>query len=757
MAPGVQCSDRGRETAAVGRSSDPLHAGSRGVSRLAALLAFAAARLAAAPAAPAEGIQPPAVAMDAFQVSAQSDDDSYDDTGMGSVEEEMQDSPFANELTQTLDPELDDDLDADTDDALAVTSGATPVERAMGEARLNLRGFPTPMLRNGFVLLGIPETLNTARTVVIQGPLVPVLGRAAPGGIRNYMTARPKARAGVWLSGLATSHDRRQASVQATGPLVPRHLWQRVAATWMQRNGPEAFARQTFRSLNTGLTWREGRRFSAMLTGDFLEVAADAAPGIPVYRPATGGKIAGPYLPLARFNANGPDAGVRRRSTTLGLQVDSQPTPQLSLRAGVEGWSRHVTQDRFTSAVYSLATGLFEGTREPRHIDMPQDALAGHLEATVRGTILGMDHKILSSASYTRGEYTREERALPTSARDALPADVRLFDPYAPDFYLPAYDPSVYSKITADRRETAGYGAAELSDRVAVDGGRWVFTYGARYDEVDLTIDDRKPGALFPRYSSNPSQLSHFAGVNVQILSNRLLAFASTSTAFDPSVQVDSRTGRIQAPETTLGYEIGLKGRSADRHWDANGAVFLLMNRGIARRNPLYDDPIADASQTQPQFGAAAEERFEGARLQVRWQPTPTLTVGMKTVYVNAVATRSPSLPAEVGRPLERMPAFTGSLRLLYRPSAPVSGFNAGLGLQAVGRYVANYENATRAYLSYPGYALVSGQLGYTWRTARRMLALTFGVRNALNRDLLATNARLGTDREYSLSTRLFF
>ena len=103
------------------------------------------------------------------------------------------------------------------------------------------------------------------------------------------------------------------------------------------------------------------------------------------------------------------------------------------------------------------------------------------------------------------------------------------------------------------------------------------------------------------------------------------------------------------------------------------------------------------------------------------------------------------------------MPAFTGTLRMLYRPSAPVSGCNAGLGLQVLSRFVATYETVTRAYLAYPGYTLASAQLGYTWRREGRILAVTLFVRNAFNRDLLASNARVGADREFALSTRLMF
>ena len=38
-----------------------------------------------------------------------------------------------------------------------------------------------------------PGVRSGGTMVVVEGPLVPVLGRAAPGGIQNYLTARPRA------------------------------------------------------------------------------------------------------------------------------------------------------------------------------------------------------------------------------------------------------------------------------------------------------------------------------------------------------------------------------------------------------------------------------------------------------------------------------------------------------------------------------------------------------------------------------------
>lgn len=698
----------------------------------------------------------PPVQLEPLTVNA-ADDAEYDATGMGSLDEQLRDEPFANDLTKPVDTQLEENMVADLGGELAAVAQPSPADRITGEERLNLRGFPTPIMRNGFAQLGITDYLNTARTVVIQGPLVPVLGRAAPGGIQDMQTARPQAKDRQRFDAQFSSRDRQRLQLETTGPLVKKKFWQRLAVDWQRRTGPEQFTREEWVSVSTALTWRHSRSASTLVSADYREVRAHVTPGIPEFRPV-GGLIAGPYLPLAYFNANGPDAAVRRRAAVVGVQFDGAPTKTLALRANAEGWWRDVVQDRFTTSVLALSTGLFEGTREPRHIEQPQHAFAAQLELTNRFKAFGADHKLLGSASHTWGEYGREDRALPTSARDALPLSVRRFNPFAPDYYRPDYDPAVYSRILTDRTEYAGYTAFELSDRAAFQRGRYVVSTGLRYDAVSLRVEDRKAGAAFPRVSDRAAQLSYHAGLNWQVKPSRLLAFASVSTAFDPSTRVDARTGRIQDNETTLGYEAGLKGRAAKGGaFEYSASAFLLYNQHISRRNPLYDDPVFDPNQTQPQLVAAGEERYHGLRAEARWQATPAVAISSRLVAMRAITTASPDLPQEIGRAISRLPAFTNYTQLRYRKPGPKGGPFAAGTWQYVSNYVANYADPRRTFLKYPGYGLLHASAGYSWRTPKRTFEIEAGIRNLLDRDLVASNARLGAQREFTFGTRVIF
>jgi iron complex outermembrane recepter protein len=695
------------------------------------------------------------LALPKFEVSDHGGDGQFDGTGMGAQEEEMRSSPFSNDLT-AVDLDMDESLNADTSAELSAISTSSPAAVVAGEERLNLRGFPTPILRNGFIQIGIMETLNIGKTIVIQGPLVPVLGRAAPGGIQNFLTMRPQARDRDKIEASFSTDNRQRLGVESTGIIKKDKLWQRVAVNWSDRTGPEDFVKEQDLALSGALTLKHSRAASSMLSIDYRQLNSHVTPGIPEYKYSADQKIIGPYLPLALFNANGPDAGVLRESLVIGAQFESQLTRKVSLRAAVEGWWRAIDQNRFTSSQLVLDTGVFEGIREPRHVEQRQHALATHLELTGRFRTAGIEHKLLGGAGITWGDYNREERALSTGERDELPLSVRRFDPAAPDYSFPEFDPAVYSRALTDRVENTRYTSAEMSDRVAFGQGRTVLTAGLRFDEVDLAVDDRRPAAPFPHTRDGTMQLSYHWGVNHQIIQNRLLLFTSASTAFDPSTPVDARTGRIQDNENTLGYEGGLKGRSRSGLFDYSSSVFLLYNRNIARRNPLYDDPVFDADQTQPQLVAAGEERFTGGRMEVHYKLSESYLVAFRAVHMEAVTTESPALGQEVGKQLARLPEDTATLLLRHMTLKEV-GFTWSSSLSYIGSYVGNYEDAKRAYLTYPGYGLLSLSGGYNWKFGERQFYIGLALRNALDRDLLATNARVGADRTLSISMRTIF
>lgn len=697
------------------------------------------------------------IVIDPMLIKASRQDDDYDETGMGVLEAEQDEPPFSNSLIGGVwrdETNHTEELSLE----LGQIAGINPVELATGVGRTNLRGFPTPRLRNGFIQQGIPEVLDVQRLETIQGPLTQVTGRAAPGGIQNFMTARPRPRPARVLRIEGRTSGRQSLRAEANAPLVPRKVWYRVATTWNRSDGPLAFAHQDAFGLHGALTVRHSRQASTLVQLDYTRLDASIAPAVPEYRPSRTAKIVGPYLPLAEFNSAGPRAGVSKHVAHASVQFEAQRSPAFSYRASFQGYWRDLVEERWTLGQFLLDQQVFGGTREPIRTEQPLLALAGQFDANWRVALAGTEHRILASITHNWVDYDRIQRGLTPAERTQLPADVRSFDPFTPNYFRPDYSPETFQRLITDRTEITSYSTLALSDRAAWIDGRIVTTLGTRADWVELKLDDRRPAAAFTAVQDEAFQATWHGGINYVLRPNRLLLFSNFSTAFYPSTRVDARTAQLQGNATTRGLEFGARGVAFAEKLHFTTLVFALKNQNISRRNPLYNDPIQDTNLTQPELVAAGEEEFLGGVLDVRAKLTDQWSLNGRVGYTRATTTKSPDLPEEEGRLLTRIPSETLSLQTNYAfPAGQFSGLNLGGGVVYVGDYVHAYEGPNREYLAYPDYTLLNFSAAYRWREGKRAHAVGVNVRNALDRDLLASHARTGAERDFGLNYSLTF
>jgi len=690
--------------------------------------------------------------LDPVIIDAKNDPGEFDETGMGAHDAELKDPPFSNDLITASreDSEAVGELNLE----LGLIATPSPADLVSGLNRLNLRGFPTPRLRNGFIQLGVPEVLNASGGERIQGPLTPVTGKAAPGGIENVATARPRATPLRRYLFAATSARDRSGLIEYHAPIVPKKAWQRLAVSWRNKNGPEAFSVNELLTISGAVTVKHSRSASTMFQLDYSETDANPGSGVPEYRLSRTSPVLGPYRPLAFLHVNGPEGRIQKKVASASAQFEAQVNKAVSLRAGAQWFWRSLVDERFTKGEFLLDERVFAGTREPQHQEQPLEAINGGVEVTTRFFAAKADHKLLVSLESSRVDNTRVQRGLDTAERLALPLSVRRFDPAEPDYFRPAFGPDSFRRIIADRTEATTYTALSVTERMALSRGRTVLTAGFRHDTVDLEISDRRPGAAKPTLADRTAQVTWLTGANHQLIPGRILLFANTSTAFEPSTRVDARTSRIQGNETTHGFEAGLKSLELGRRLSTTLLGFWYLNDNISRRNPLYDDPIADANQTQPQLVAAGGERFTGGSLDVRYALDANWVFTGRGTYTRAITTASPDIPEEVGRPLTRLPAETLALGARYLASSGRwKGLTASGTLTYVGEFVANYADRNRADLEYPSYTLVGAAVGYGW-TRRKTVrhSVSVGLRNVFDRDLLELLARPGQGRTLTTS-----
>ncbi|MDR0901962.1 MAG: hypothetical protein LBM92_04240, partial [Opitutaceae bacterium] len=456
------------------------------------------------------------VLMEAFTVSSKDEDDERDPTGMGGPDAEMTEAPFSNDLLAgDVASETEVDIAVNAELQLAAASTTNPADVATTINRANLIGFPTPLLRNGFTQTGVPEVLNAGHTEIWQGPFTPVTGRAAPGGIRNLVTNRPgRGQLRLYFYGNDTGYT--QARADYTSEILRKKVWQRVAIDHRISDSPVDYAYYRITDISGGLTWRVNRRHSVMLNIDHRRYDANTSAGIPHYRNTITNvtdpnltaaenaaanverkKIFGPYLPLATFNAYGPDALTYKRISSVSLQYEGSPSRRISLRGNLQAWHRDLWQDRFYVGQYLLDIERLSGTREPFRIDQPMDVLTGTAEATYRLALRHSDHKITFRIEHIQTAYSRTDSYLNrTKEADGLSARDRYlrrpgltctnypsptlanpnrvttvygsFDPHNPDYYFPTFNNDLYSFRSIDRDEDTSITSAALGERLAL-------------------------------------------------------------------------------------------------------------------------------------------------------------------------------------------------------------------------------------------------------------------------------------------------
>lgn len=687
----------------------------------------------------------------------------YDPTGLDGSAAERMEPPFANELLTDVgfDEMPLSELDAEL--AALIASGSDAAEIAAGSENVNLRGFPTPLRRNGFTQDGLPEVLGAERSELIIGSLVPVVGRAAPGGIRNVQTLRPRGRVTRQLEASADTQGRARAQARATGVIVPTKSWYLVSLSHSAANGPQKFSFLDETNLSAALAYRPTRATSTLWSVDYIDVRGNPAPGLPEYRATSGGPIIGPYRPLADFHTYGPEAGVERRAVSVGFQLETQVSPDLTLSSATQLLGRDATQDRFTTGQYIVGTGKFSGVREPTHREESLLGFTHQTDLTRRFSALGAEHKLLGGLELSSSVGADENRGLRPADRDALlPATVRSFDPDTPDYYRPDYSPELYRRVITDRETRLANTALVTSLRTAIDRGRTVFTVGARQDFSQVEVDDLRTGVdapadLVPHAGKRLANLSIHAGLN-QRVGRAVLLFANASSAVQPSTRVDSRTGAIQDNAATSGLEAGARTTLLDRRLSLAAMAYAYTNSNIVRRNPLYQDPVADAAQTQPQLVASGEEQFRGLTTQLGWKPDAAWTFTARAAWIDAITVSSPDLPEEEGRPLTRLPRFSSGLGARHTINeGTLKGLSLGTNLTHVGSVVQEYARPNRLALAYPAYETVGLNASYTWKAGSVTHTVSASVSNALDTDLLAKIARVGAGRSLGISWKTAF
>ena len=209
----------------------------------------------------------------------------------------------------------------------------------------NLRGFAsTSQLKDGFYRLGRYGLSNIDRIEVIRGPQAAIYGRSSPGGMVNFVSLQPSKKVEQSFSYSYGSYDNAKANLKLTGTLNESgstyyvvDLNQTDAAYF----GDYSHIRnsEVYSAIEHDFSSSSRLKFSAEY---FLQVQHSPAAGAPLLfatRAATPDNTAtstlvGYDIPLAAYNAEGPNSELNRGSTTITGTYDKRFSDHWSTRVG---------------------------------------------------------------------------------------------------------------------------------------------------------------------------------------------------------------------------------------------------------------------------------------------------------------------------------------------------------------------------------------------------------------------------------------
>lgn len=201
----------------------------------------------------------------------------------------LKDIPIA---IQVVTEDLIRDLQAVTiEDATRYATGVSaPIgnsEFGASDGRFNLRGFSfASPKRNGFAAAATIDMTNVARVEILKGPASVIYGEATAGGIVNYLTKPPRAKAETAVQVQVGSYDFYRAQFETTGPLGKLFggpvLW-RLDASWLDRgsNLNDYDQKQTF--ISPLVQWDPTQRTRVSFQYEYLDRDAQVRSKVPIY------------------------------------------------------------------------------------------------------------------------------------------------------------------------------------------------------------------------------------------------------------------------------------------------------------------------------------------------------------------------------------------------------------------------------------------------------------------------------------------
>jgi iron complex outermembrane receptor protein len=497
------------------------------------------------------------------------------------------------------------------------------------------------------------------RIDVVRGPASVMYGRASPGGLVALTSKTPQFETSREVQLTLGNNDRREASVDLTGPIDKNGVMAyRLTATARKNDSQVDYVKEERYVVAPSLAINFSKNTHLLLQA-YLQNDPDGSyhSGVP-YDASVTADHNGRKLPRSFYDGDPTVDTYERRQRFFGYQFAHAFNDELTFRQNF----RYVWADATLRQIHSReltfpATPAWIGpTQLFRSYDGANETTKGYVadnQLEKKLKIGDTTHTLLAGLDYQKREVEGTWSWGSVSSIDAfnpsygnpglvvLPAPAGGFDP-------------------VDRTlEQAGL---YIQDQIEL--GRWRFTVGARQDWADVKI--QKGPTNIAKWDG--SKLTTRVGA-VYLFDNGLSPYVSYSDGFNPSMRDDGK-GNILKPAETNQTEVGIRYQPAGSKTLLSAAFYNLTQDNISTQEPAPSYAWVPAGKT----------RSRGLELEAHTQVNSNLSMLASYTFNQTKFVESPdgnlnNTPAQTPR---HMASIWGDWTF-------VPGYTLGAGARYVG------------------------------------------------------------------------
>lgn len=670
----------------------------------------------------------------------------------------------------------------DFDELNAFVSNVKPADPAgAGNGGSRLRGFSMPQFRNGFRIIQQPDSNNTDRVEILKGPSAGTYGATAPGGIINFITKKPLPRSAYSLDYIVGSNDYQRINASATGPITKK-VFYRFDGTYYDFERPTDFWYNQTLDLSGVLLYKITPNTSVSAEFAFTERKANPfvvftryvdrnnrVQGLVYTLPED--QYPGLGKRLLAFNQAGPYNRYERYNHSSYLTFQHRFSPNFSMQANLSHTNRHFRRFGPTSlGNWSLITNNWTGTRSAFHqrfnyaLDGAQVDFTGKYGSreVKHSSHVGLDFYYVGQKMKT-WQLTNTAQILAGLAPGTSLALWQKPNPFDKDFLIRAGQPTFNSETwpLVDGSTNALYTnnlGGFYNHMITLLDDRLVGMATVRADQYEIKRQQpQSTNVKLREATSGDNYATYSTGLSYKILGQKLVAYSSYGTSFNPSPQVDANTGEVYGNTEAKGGEVGFKGILFNSAFSYSVAAFTVQQDNETTSNP--DNP-GGSDPLLPRLAPGGSTEAKGIGIDVSGRPLRNLSVIGNMGWLNARTIQNIAAPASVGQRVANSgPARKGSIAATYSfQNRLLKGLRAGMTYYYSSENIRIYGTATSSTVYLPSNSYWGGMMAYGFKVrGRTQMTLHLAVTDIFSQQVLTDNAFTPTGAQWKLSTGLRF